>query len=74
MGERMPNGTTALERAFELARSGRYENVGVLRAALKAEGYAYKQIEGPSLLRQLREIMNGAGVGNDRQRIDKPGQ
>lgn len=47
---------TVLERAFALARSGDYPGVGEVRTQLKAEGYATAQLEGPSLLRQLRAL------------------
>ena len=47
---------TTLERAFTLARSGEYGGVSEIRAQLKAEGYAIQQMEGPSLLRQLRDL------------------
>ena len=47
---------TALERAFELARSGQYPGISEIRAQLKSEGYATQQLEGPQLLRQLRAL------------------
>ena len=45
-----------LERAFTLARSGEYAGVAEIRAQLKTEGYALHQLEGPSLMRQLRDL------------------
>lgn len=48
---------SALERVFELARSGKFSSQSQLRSALKAEGYSLSQIEGPTLARQLRDIM-----------------
>jgi hypothetical protein len=48
---------TTLERAFELARTGKYSGIQELRQVLKNEGYAQGQIDGPALGRQLREIM-----------------
>jgi hypothetical protein len=57
---------TALERAFELARSGKYQGTSEIRAQLKAEGFNANQLEGPSLLRQLREICTAAReAGNE---------
>lgn len=47
---------TTLERAFELARTGDYLGIAEIRAQLKAEGYSLGQLEGPSLMRQLREL------------------
>jgi hypothetical protein len=52
----MTSHPTALERAFALARTGDYPGLSELRAQLKAEGYAVLQLEGPTLLRQLREL------------------
>lgn len=47
---------TTLERAFELARTGDYVGIAEIRAQLKVEGYSLGQLEGPSLMRQLREL------------------
>jgi hypothetical protein len=49
-----------LERAFELARSGDYATVDVLKNQLRHEGYHATQIQGPTLVKQLREIMKSA--------------
>ncbi len=48
---------TALERAFALAKSGRFRTVTDIRNALKAEGYSLEQITGGTLLKQLRQAM-----------------
>lgn len=47
---------TALERAFEMARSGKFANVSDIKKAVVAEGYAARQLEGKSLAHQLRAI------------------
>jgi hypothetical protein len=47
---------TVLERAFALARTGDYAGVQEIRMQLKAEGYALHQLEGPTLIRQLRAL------------------
>jgi arginine repressor len=55
----MDDGTqTALERAFELARSGKFQTTGEIRQALKDEGFSTDQITGPTLNRQLRKAIN----------------
>jgi hypothetical protein len=54
---------TALERAFALARSGKFAKVEQIRAQLKAEGYSDTQIWGPTLSRQLRNLCNAAAGG-----------
>jgi hypothetical protein len=43
---------TALERAFDIARSGRCMGVDDLIRRLKHEGYESRQIEGPHLRKQ----------------------
>lgn len=55
--------TTAIERAFELARSGRYETCSEIKQVLVREGYSNAQITGPTLMRQLRELINSARQG-----------
>ena len=55
----MNSRTTALERAFELAQSGRFLLVKDIRAQLKIEGYQLDLIQGRALSRQLKEIMRG---------------
>jgi hypothetical protein len=57
---RMAISPTPLERAFALARTGEYAGVAEIKAQLKAEGYSTAQLEGPSLLRQLRLICSDA--------------
>jgi hypothetical protein len=52
----MTDRLTALERAFDLARTGKYAGVSELRQQLKSEGYSVEQLSGPALLRQLREL------------------
>ena len=47
---------TLLERAFTLAKSGQYRNVTAVRDQLKAEGYTLRELEGPMLMRQLRDL------------------
>ncbi len=54
-----PN-VTALERAFELARSGKFATSNDIRRCLSAEGYSHYQINGPSLLKQIRAVIETA--------------
>ena len=56
----MINNKTVLERAFDLARSGKCLNVSDLINRLKSEGYTLEQIEGPSLYKQLKELIERA--------------
>jgi hypothetical protein len=52
---------SALERAFQLARSGRVSNIDDIRKILKREGYDLIDLfVGPSLKSQLRELIKTA--------------
>lgn len=54
--------TPVLERAFELARSGRFLSTKELMKALSAEGYAKgdAQLQSPSVRLQLRRLCAAA--------------
>jgi hypothetical protein len=56
----MSHRPTTLERAFELARSGACPGLQDIRQRLKSEGYDPHQIEGPMLVRQLRELCDAS--------------
>ena len=51
---------SCLERAFEIARSGRVPNLPYLLNQLKAEGYGHDHIQGPVLKKQLNELIEKA--------------
>ena len=51
---------TALERAFDIARSGRCISVADLIRRLQDEGYEIPQIEGPHLKKQLARMIEEA--------------
>lgn len=51
---------TALERAFELAKSGEYSTVNVIKGKLRSEGYPLDQVDGKALTKQLRALMRDA--------------
>lgn len=56
-----------LERAFELASSGRCASVADIKRKLREEGYMDDQVEGPVLFGQLNSLMkksNGQAVRN----------
>ena len=65
--------TTAIERAFELAKSGRYMSVGQIKYRLHVGGYFADAITGTQLCEQLKALMDTArkahwhnGTGNGR--------
>jgi hypothetical protein len=51
---------TAIERAFQLANSGRCATVGGIRHALCREGRLDVQVTGPTLSRQLKALIKAA--------------
>ncbi len=53
---------SAIERAFEIARSGGAANVDNIKRRLSREGYNQDQIYGRALIRQLNDVMRGAGT------------
>ena len=53
MNQRM----TALERAFQLARSGQVSTVSEIKVSLSRDGYSANQLDGPSLRRQLMGLI-----------------
>jgi hypothetical protein len=56
---------TALERAFQLAKSGRVVGIPDIRAQLRREGYDEKAVDGgPSLSSQLRGLIKVARSGS----------
>jgi hypothetical protein len=59
----MQKDKTAIERAFELAKSGKFRVVAEVRNALSREGYVDLQIAGPALLKQLRLFIVTARQG-----------
>jgi hypothetical protein len=48
---------TALERAFQLAKSGNYFSVGEIKKRLRKEGFSIAQITGRTLTKQLTELI-----------------
>jgi hypothetical protein len=56
----MNSEVTALERAFQLAKSGKYLSMSEIRKKLKKEGFSLVQIEGGALTKQLRELIKSS--------------
>lgn len=56
----MDNSKTTLERAFEMAKSGKHTSISEIRAALSGEGYSLAQITGGALQKQLRELIKAS--------------
>ncbi len=61
----MDHNVTALERAFQLAKSGNCTSVPDLRQRLKQEGYSLQTIVGRTLSRQLEALIKAAATKND---------
>jgi hypothetical protein len=60
----MESKVTALERAFQLARSGRMATIDDIKKRLKREGYDERVVTegGRSLTLQLRELIRTSGL------------
>jgi hypothetical protein len=60
----MGSKVTALERAFQLARSGHLATIEDIKKRLKQEGYDQRAVAdgGPSLTMQLRRLIRAAGT------------
>lgn len=56
----MDTNKTTLERAFELARSGKCLNINDIALHLHSEGYSVSQLEGPVLKKQLLSLIEEA--------------
>jgi hypothetical protein len=51
---------SALERAFEIARTGAYDAVADIRRQLNREGFDARQLEGRTMARQLLDASRAA--------------
>ena len=51
---------TSMERAFDLARSGRFTSLNEVMTSLNREGYSADQIQGPFQKRQLTDLIKTA--------------
>ena len=63
---------TCLERAFQLAATGRYLTVTEIKLRLHEEGYSHGQIDGPLLKKQLMDAI--ADVRRERATKSKIGK
>ena len=70
----MTSRQTTLERAFILAKSGEYAGVSEIRAQLRTEGYALQQMEGPALMKQLRDLCIKAREGRAPEEAPEQGE
>ena len=62
----MTQRTTALEHAFEMAKSGRFARVSEIIRSLEQHGYDGGQIYGRLLRRQLNDLIKAARNGSVR--------
>ncbi len=61
----MDRSTTTIERAFQLAKSGKFRSVSDIKQRLKAEGFALTQIQGRTLAKQLNALAKDARLRLD---------
>jgi hypothetical protein len=62
---------TAIERAFQLAKSGGVESVEDIRRALAKEGYSVEYVQGRSVRHQLNGLIRD-GITAAKPRRAKP--
>jgi len=56
----MDHHTTELERAFQIAKSGRCGSLKDIRSQLRSEGYSTTRITGGTLAKQLQALIQAA--------------
>ena len=56
----MDHRMTAVERAFQLAKSGQVAEFSEIVKAIRGEGYSVDQLQGPMLKRQLVDLIKTA--------------
>ena len=56
----MDHTVTALERAFQLAKSGSCASIAEIKSRLRAEGYSVTQVTGRTLSAQLSALIQAA--------------
>ncbi len=61
----MDQHSSALERAFQLAKSGEFPSVHHIKQRLAKEGYSAEQVNGPKLLAQLRQLIAAARCADE---------
>jgi hypothetical protein len=61
----MDHTITALERAFQLAKSGDYASVPDIKRRMAREGYSIAQITGGALMKQLLSLIKAARGKSD---------
>ena len=64
----MDSNVSTLERAFQLAATGRYLTVTEIKLALSREGYRHEMVDGPVLAKQLIGVMTKARAARAAQR------
>jgi len=56
----MDNTKTALEMAFDLAKSGQFTSASEIKSYLAKHGFNAQQVAGGTLMRQLKELITDA--------------
>ena len=58
--ELMDPNTSAIERAFQLAKAGHCASVDDIMRKLKSEGYSVERLVGSSLIKQLKAMISAS--------------
>ena len=64
-----PN-VTSMERAFELAKSGRFRTTSEIKMRLRAEGYLSNSVDGHTLIRHLNALMREVRTAAEQDPVD----
>ena len=59
----MDSKPSPIERAFQLAGTGRYATIAEVRLQLVREGFRHYELEGPLLRRQIMDIIIKSKTG-----------
>ena len=68
----MDQNATALERAFQLAKSGHFATIDAIKRQLRAEGYVVATVTGTTLSKQLRALIQASQAASKRNKTGRP--
>ena len=68
----MDQNATALERAFQLAKSGHFATIDAIKRQLRAEGYVVATVTGTTLSKQLRALIQASQAASSATKQGAP--
>jgi hypothetical protein len=70
----MDQNATALERAFQLAKSGNFATIDAIKRQLRAEGYLVATVTGTTLSKQLRALIQASQAASSQTKQGAPSE